>query len=82
VRLPNLAPQGGSSYLFSVGLTTFLGARGAVVEKDEDSYYVASAPELPGYHTKAKTLDELIEKLREVIEACLSVVGTRPRGGF
>jgi hypothetical protein len=82
VRLPNLAPQGGSSYLFSTGLTTFFGARGAAVEKDEDSYYVASAPELPGSHTKAKTLDELTEKLRGVIEAYLSVVGTKPKGGF
>ena len=30
-----------------------------VVERDEDGYYVASVPELPGCHTQAKTLDEL-----------------------
>jgi predicted RNase H-like HicB family nuclease len=29
---------------------------GVFVEKDEDRYYLASVPELPGCHTQAKTL--------------------------
>ena len=33
-----------------------------VVEKDEDGYYVASVPELPGCHTQAKSLDKVIRK--------------------
>ncbi len=44
-----------------------------VVEKDEDGYYVASVPELPGCFTQAKTLDELIERIKEAIELYLSV---------
>ncbi|MBO3841713.1 MAG: type II toxin-antitoxin system HicB family antitoxin [Candidatus Brockarchaeota archaeon] len=39
-----------------------------IVEKDEDGYYVASVPELPGCHTQAKTLDELTDRIREAIE--------------
>ena len=52
-----------------------------VVEKDEDGYYVASVPELPGCHTQAKTLDELTERVKEAIEAYLAAVGTKPREG-
>ena len=46
-----------------------------VIEKDEDGYYVASVPELPGCHTQAKTLDELIERVREAVELYLEVKG-------
>jgi len=46
-----------------------------VIEKDEDGYYVASVPELPGCHTQAKTLDELIERVREAVELYLEVEG-------
>jgi len=44
-----------------------------VVEKDEDGYYVASVVELPGCHTQAKKLDQLNERIREVIEGYLLV---------
>jgi len=37
-----------------------------VVEKDEDCYYVAFVPDLPGCRTPAKTLDELMERAGEV----------------
>jgi predicted RNase H-like HicB family nuclease len=36
-----------------------------LVEKDEDGYYVASVPSLPGCHTQSKSLDELAERTRE-----------------
>ena len=52
-----------------------------IVEKDEDGYYVASVPELPGCHTQAKTLDELTKRIKEAIEAYLDVEGTKPRKG-
>ncbi|MBO3753836.1 MAG: type II toxin-antitoxin system HicB family antitoxin [Candidatus Brockarchaeota archaeon] len=42
-----------------------------IVEKDEDGYYVASVPELPGCHTQAKTLDELTDRIRGAIELYL-----------
>jgi predicted RNase H-like HicB family nuclease len=52
-----------------------------VVERDEDGYYVASVPELPGCHTQAKTLDELIARIKEAIEAYLEAEGVKPREG-
>jgi predicted RNase H-like HicB family nuclease len=42
------------------------------VEKDENGYYVASVPELPGCHTQAKTLNELASRIKEAIEAYLA----------
>jgi predicted RNase H-like HicB family nuclease len=44
---------------------------GVLVEKDEDGYYVASVPTLPGCHTQARSLDELMERIKEAIEAYL-----------
>ncbi len=44
-----------------------------IVERDEDGYYVASVPELPGCHTQARSLDKLIERIREAIALCLEV---------
>jgi predicted RNase H-like HicB family nuclease len=46
-----------------------------VIEKDEDGYYVASVPELPGCHTQSKTLDELLERIKEAVELYLEVKG-------
>jgi predicted RNase H-like HicB family nuclease len=42
-----------------------------IIERDEEGYYVASVPELHGCHTQAKSLDTLMERIREVIELCL-----------
>ena len=44
---------------------------GVLVEKDEDGYYVASVPTLPGCHTQARSMDELLERIKEAIEAYL-----------
>jgi predicted RNase H-like HicB family nuclease len=38
-----------------------------VIERDEDGYYVASVPGLPGCHTQAKTLDKLMGRIQEAI---------------
>ena len=47
-----------------------------IVEKDSAGYFVASVPALIGCHTQAKSLDELMERIREAIELCLEVQGT------
>ena len=52
-----------------------------IVERDEDGYYVASVPELPGCHTQAKTLDELTRRIKEAIEAYLETENVKPREG-
>ena len=44
-----------------------------LVERDEDGYYVATVPTLPGCHTQAKSLDELIKRAKEAIEVYLEV---------
>ncbi len=46
-----------------------------VLERDEEGYYVASVPQIPGCHTQARSLDEVIERIREAAELCLGVVG-------
>jgi predicted RNase H-like HicB family nuclease len=44
-----------------------------IIERDSEGYYVASVPELHGCHTQAKSLDVLMERIREAIELCLEV---------
>ncbi len=46
-----------------------------VVERDAEGYFVASVPAVPGCHTQAKSLDELMARVREAIELCLEVQG-------
>jgi predicted RNase H-like HicB family nuclease len=42
-----------------------------VVEQDSEGYYVATVPALDGCYTQARSLDELMERVREVIAVCL-----------
>lgn len=44
-----------------------------IIEQDEDGYYIASVPELPGCHTQAKSLDKLNERIIEAIELYIEV---------
>lgn len=44
-----------------------------LIERDSEGFLVASVPSLPGCHTQAKSLDELIERIREAIALCLEV---------
>lgn len=46
-----------------------------LVERDRDGSYVASVPSLKGCHTQARSLDELMERIREAAELCLEVQG-------
>lgn len=46
-----------------------------VIEQDTDGWYVASVPELRGCHTQARSLDELMIRVREAIALCLEVAG-------
>ena len=46
-----------------------------IVEKDSEGYFIASVPALPGCHTQARSLDELMERTREAVELCLEVRG-------
>jgi predicted RNase H-like HicB family nuclease len=44
-----------------------------IIERDSEGFYVASVPSLRGCHTQARSLDELMERVREAIELCLEV---------
>ena len=51
-----------------------------IIEQDEAGWYVAEVPELYGCHTQARSLDELMERVKEAIEVCReSDTSTRPR---
>ena len=46
-----------------------------IIEQDSEGYFVGSVPTLSGCHTQAKSLDVLMERIREAIELCLEVEG-------
>jgi predicted RNase H-like HicB family nuclease len=46
-----------------------------IIERDGEGYYVASVPQLPGCHTQARSLDEVVQRIREAIELCLEAEG-------
>jgi predicted RNase H-like HicB family nuclease len=46
-----------------------------IIEQDSEGNYVASVPALRGCHTQAKSLDEVMVRIREAIELCLEVQG-------
>lgn len=44
-----------------------------LIEQDEEGYFVATVPELHGCHTQARSLNELMKRVKEAIELCLEV---------
>ncbi len=42
-----------------------------IIEQDEDGIYVANVPELEGCYTQGKTLQIVLERIKEAIEVCL-----------
>ncbi|HUL30841.1 MAG TPA: type II toxin-antitoxin system HicB family antitoxin [Thermodesulfobacteriota bacterium] len=49
----------------------------AIIEQDEEGYYIAEVPELKGCHTQAKSLGTLMERVKEAIQLCLEVYGKK-----
>jgi predicted RNase H-like HicB family nuclease len=48
-----------------------------LIERDEEGYYVASVPSLPGCHTQARSLEQLMERIKEAIRLYLDVENDR-----
>ena len=46
-----------------------------VIEQDEAGYLVGTVPELKGCHTQARSLDELMARVKEAVLLCLEVGG-------
>ncbi|HLC86773.1 MAG TPA: type II toxin-antitoxin system HicB family antitoxin [Candidatus Nanoarchaeia archaeon] len=42
-----------------------------IIEEGEDGYLISEVVELPGCHTQAKTMDELIKRTKEAISLYL-----------
>jgi len=48
-----------------------------IIEREADGYFVARVPELHGCHTQARSLDELMVRIREAAKLCLEVLMPR-----
>ncbi|MBI5803521.1 type II toxin-antitoxin system HicB family antitoxin [Candidatus Pacearchaeota archaeon] len=46
-----------------------------IIEKGEDGWYVASVPEIQGCYTQGKTIQQVLERIKEAIEVCLESDG-------
>jgi len=42
-----------------------------IIEEGQDGYFISEVVELPGCHTQAKTMDELIKRTKEAISLYL-----------
>ena len=64
----------------AIGLT--MSEFDVIIEQDDEGYFVASVPALAGCHTQGRSLDELMERIKEAIEVCRdpleAVPGERP----
>ena len=48
-----------------------------IIEKDEDGYYVAEVPALPGCLSQGKTYNEAVANVKEAIEGWLEVMESK-----
>lgn len=44
-----------------------------IIEKDEDGVLIGTVPQIKGCHTQAKTIEDLMKRIREAIDLCLEV---------
>lgn len=42
-----------------------------LIEKDEKGWYIASVPDIPGCYTQGRTIEQVIERIKEAVEVCL-----------
>ena len=53
-----------------------------VIEKGEDQYFISEVVELPGCHTQAKNLDELLKRTKEAISLYIKSEKEIPKDKF
>ena len=44
-----------------------------IIERDSEGCCVATVPALPGCHTQARSLDQLMQRVNEAVLLCLQV---------
>ena len=49
-----------------------------IIERDAEGFYVATVPAVRGCHTQARSLDELMGRVKEAIEVCLEAEEDTP----
>ncbi|MEK7521482.1 MAG: type II toxin-antitoxin system HicB family antitoxin [Patescibacteria group bacterium] len=49
-----------------------------LIEQDEDGFFMASVPAIPGCHTQGDTYEEAIKNVQEAIELCLEAAEDDP----
>ena len=42
-----------------------------LIEQDEDGIYVAKVPDIRGCYTQGKTVQQVMERIKEAIQVCL-----------
>lgn len=42
-----------------------------LIEQDEDGWFVAVVPDIPGCYTQGKTVEQAIQRIKEAIQCCL-----------
>ena len=47
-----------------------------MIERDDEGLYVRSVPQIPGCHIQGRSLDELMQRIREAVQLCLEVEGS------
>ena len=43
-----------------------------LIEQDEDGIYIAKVPEIEGCCTQGKSVEEVLQRIKEAIEVCLT----------
>lgn len=44
-----------------------------LIEQDEDGMYIAKVPDIQGCYTQGKTVEQVMERIKEAIQVCLDV---------
>ena len=49
-----------------------------LIEQDEDGIYVAKVPDIQGCYTQGKTVQQVMERIKEAIQVCLEADKEQP----
>ena len=44
-----------------------------LIEQDEDGIFVAKVPDIQGCYTQGKTVEQVMERIKEAIQVCIEV---------
>ena len=42
-----------------------------LIEQDEDGIYIAKVPDIPGCYTQGKSVEQVMERIKEAIQVCI-----------